>query len=342
MQPLNIFQSWGKILTGRIPMLSIEITRECPLHCPGCYAYGDSHLGEGSVNLRSLRDFRGDDLVNGILQLVEEHQPLQVSLVGGEPLIRHRELSRVLPELSRRGIYTLVVTSAVIPIPVEWTNLPKTTVAVSVDGNPEDHDVRRKPATYDRILRNIEGRRVNIHWTVVRRNIESAYMDRYLAFWNARPEVNRIWVSVYTPQINEESTERLTREDRQRLAAYFKSNAGQYPKLTMHSGLMDAFLQPPSDPAACLFSKLSMNYTADLKTRVEPCVFGGKPNCAECGCSISMGMHWLSDLKIAGPLRARHLVTGSLAIGRTMNRVFHQRDGLRWQPAATELVQIER
>ena len=32
-------------------MLSIEITRECPLHCPGCYAYGDTHLG-GSVTLR--------------------------------------------------------------------------------------------------------------------------------------------------------------------------------------------------------------------------------------------------------------------------------------------------
>ena len=100
-------------------MLSIEITRECPLRCPGCYAYGDSHLGEGAPNLRNLSDLRGEDLVNGILRLVDEHQPLQLSLVGGEPMMRHRELASVLPELSQRGVYTMVVTSAVIPIPSE-------------------------------------------------------------------------------------------------------------------------------------------------------------------------------------------------------------------------------
>ncbi len=258
-----------------------------------------------------------------------------MSLVGGEPLIRHRELSRVLPELSHRGTYTLVVTSAVIPIPEEWTALPKVTVAVSVDGNPEDHDIRRKPATYERILKNIEGRRVNIHWTVVRKNIEQpGYMDRYVEFWNARPEVNRIWVSAYTPQINEESAERLTDDNRRQLAAYFNSVAGRYPKLTMHKGLMDAFLRPPPSPSACLFSKLSINYTADLKTRVEPCVFGGEPNCAECGCSMSMGMHWLGDVKVARTASCPSLIQGSLAIGRTVNRMLHEREGLRWDDTA--------
>ena len=347
MKTLNIFESWGKVLVGKIPMLSIEITRECPLKCPGCYAYGDSHLGEGAPNLRSLSDLRGDDLVNGILRLVDEHQPLQVSLVGGEPMMRHKELSRVLPELSRRGVYTMVVTSAVIPIPPEWTKLPKITVAVSVDGNPEDHDVRRKPATYERILRNIKNNTVNIHWTVVRKNIEEPeYMDRYLDFWNERPEVDRIWVSVYTPQLEEESPERLTEDNRQQVAAYFLENASRYPKLSMRKGLMDAFLQPPTSPSTCLFSKLSVNYTADFKTRVEPCVFGGAPNCAECGCSMSMAMHWLGDIKVAGPLQARHLINGSLAIGRVVNRAFHQRQGLRWAPEQAQssvesLIQIK-
>src|ERR1700751_535711 len=123
MKPVNVLQSWGKVLSGKIPMLSIEITRECPLRCPGCYAYGESHLGEGGPNLRSVSDYRGDVLVEGILALVNHHQPLQVSLVSGDPLMRHRELSRVLPELDRRGIYTLVVTSGVIPIPREWSRL---------------------------------------------------------------------------------------------------------------------------------------------------------------------------------------------------------------------------
>ena len=346
MKLINVFQSWGKVLAGNIPMLSIEITRECPLRCPGCYAYGDAHLGEEGPNLRSVADYRGDDLVNRVFALIDQHKPLQVSLVGGEPMMRHRELSKILPVLSGRGIYTMVVTSGVIPIPSEWTRLPKITVAISVDGNPEDHDVRRKPATYERILRNIQDCQVNVHWTVVRKNLhEAGYMDRYLEFWNNRPEVNRIWVSVYTPQVGEDSAERLLDADRKSLGDYFLSVGNRYPKLLMHRGLIDAFLVPPDSPATCLFSKLSVNYTADLKSRVEPCVFGGQPNCAECGCSMSMGMHWLGEYKIAGPLQARHLIGGSLAIGSKMNRLRHQQKGLRWEEARPqkngELVQIQ-
>jgi MoaA/NifB/PqqE/SkfB family radical SAM enzyme len=325
-------------------MLSIEITRECPLHCPRCYAYGDSHLGEGGPNLRSLSDSRGSDLVNGIYRLIDEHKPLQVSLVGGEPLMRHRELREIVPELSRRGIYTLIVTSGVIPIPAAWTRLPKVTVAVSVDGNPEDHDVRRKPATYERILKNVEGCRVNIHWTVVRKNVEErGYVDRYLCFWNDRPEVRNIWVSVYTPQREEESAERLTPGNRSELAAYFNGIGRKYSKLTMHPGLMHAFLDPPASPAECLFSALSVNYTADLRTRVEPCVFGGAPSCAECGCSMSVGMHWLGSVRVLGPLRASHLIRSSLAVGRGVNRASGKDKGLRWtenQQADSGLIQI--
>jgi sulfatase maturation enzyme AslB (radical SAM superfamily) len=269
-----------------------------------------------------VADYRGDDLVRNILRLVDEHKPLQVSLVGGEPLIRHRELSRVLPELSRRDIYSMVVTSAVIPIPKEWKSISKVTVAVSVDGNPEDHDVRRKPATYDRILRNIEDRKVNVHWTVVRSNVERpGYIERYLEFWNARPEVDTIWVSIYTPQLGEESPERLTESNRRALAEIIGDARGRYPKLLMHRGLMEAFLNPPAGPADCQFAKCSVNYTADLKTRVEPCVFGGSPNCAECGCAISLGMHWLGDMKLAGPVRGRHVINASMGVGRMVNRL---------------------
>ncbi len=39
----------------------------------------------------------------------------------------------------------MVVTSAVIPIPKDWMGLDRLTVAVSVDGLPPEHDIRRKP-----------------------------------------------------------------------------------------------------------------------------------------------------------------------------------------------------
>ena len=69
LKATQLLAAWKSILTGSTPMLSIEITRECPLSCPGCYAYGETHLG-GRVTLRSLADYRGDELVEGILCLV--------------------------------------------------------------------------------------------------------------------------------------------------------------------------------------------------------------------------------------------------------------------------------
>ena len=102
LKPRDLAWAGWRVLKGHIPMLSIEITRECPLSCPGCYAYGDSHLG-GETTLRDLSDFRGDALVDGVLELVRRHKALHVSLVGGEPMIRHRELGRILPCTQRDG-----------------------------------------------------------------------------------------------------------------------------------------------------------------------------------------------------------------------------------------------
>jgi len=349
MTAQDLLSAWGRILRGNVPMLSIEITRECPLSCPGCYAYGSEHLG-GETTLRDLSDYRGDNLVTGILGLVKKHKPLQVSLVGGEPLMRHRELSKALPLLSELGIFTMVVTSGVIPIPSEWMKIPRVRVAVSVDGLPQDHDVRRKPATYVRILQNIEGRVVNIHWVITRPMLQHrGYLEEYVAFWNQRPEVDRIWASVYTPQIGEESAERLTPEERITLSVELPKLAKLYPKFLMNEGIARAIVHPPSDPADCLFSKMSANYSADLRTRVEPCVFGGNPDCSQCGCAISSGLHWIRGVKFAGPLKVDHFIQGSIRIGQLMNR-FKQQSAphVRWDSSqeppksAGELVQIER
>src|ERR1700683_5145201 len=332
--PREILTSWGRILTGSFPLLSIEITRECPLSCPGCYAYGDTHLS-GGVTLRDLNDKRGDELVEGVLDLVRKDKPMHVSLVGGEPLVRHRELSRILPELSKMSVFTLVVTSAVIPIPAEWMAIPRVRVAVSIDGLPEDHDIRRKPATYQRILKNIEGREVNIHWVITRPMLaRPGYLEEYIAFWNTRPEVNRIWVSLYTPQIGEQTPEMLTREDREILAKELPAMTSKYPKLLMNEGIAGAFVKPPKNPDECLFSKMSADYSADLKSRVEPCVFGGTPDCSQCGCSISSALHWIQNERIAGPLRVGHMVTASLGVGTTVNQLRSKRPPNRRQPGA--------
>jgi MoaA/NifB/PqqE/SkfB family radical SAM enzyme len=317
----NIFQSWGKVLRGHTPILSIEITRECPLRCPGCYAYGADHLG-GEVTLRQLSDKRGDELVRGVLELADRHKPLQITLVGGEPMVRHRELNRIVPELCARGIFTMVVTSGVIAIPAEWTRLPRFILAVSVDGLPEHHNVRRHPATYERILANIAGCVVNIHWTITAQMLERAgYLEEYVRFWSAREEVRSIWVSLYSPQRGEQSAERLSAAERERVAWELPRLRGFYPKLLTGWGYAQALLQPPASPEQCTFSRLSKNYSADLKTHVEPCVFGGDPDCSQCGCSASAAAHWVSEKNLIGPLKVKHLLHGSMRVGSAMARL---------------------
>src|SRR5580692_834221 len=103
MKKSEVLNAWASILSGHKPSLSIEITRECPLRCPGCYAYEPDHLGAGSTPLRQLSDYKGDDLVRRLLEIVDRERPLHLSIVGGDPLVRYRELEDLLPELESRG-----------------------------------------------------------------------------------------------------------------------------------------------------------------------------------------------------------------------------------------------
>ncbi len=342
LNAMEVLAAWRKILTGSAPMLSVEITRECPLKCPGCYAYNEEHLGGGKT-LRDLNELRGQALVDGVVGLVRKHGALHVSLVGGEPLMRIPELEQILPALSSMGVYVLLVTSAVIPIPQRWMSLPRLRVTVSVDGLPEHHDIRRKPATYERILKNIDGRRINVHLTITRPMLQTRdYLEEYFRFWSARPEVEHIWVSIYTPQRGESTPEIPTRTEREGLFAAMPEWRTRFPKVLMGPALAGAFAAPPATPADCIFSRMSVNYSADLATRVEPCILGGDPDCERCGCAASIGLHALEQVPLVGKLRAGHLVRGSMAIGSFIGRTRRRLLPDRWnEPAKSDaLVQI--
>src|SRR5687768_17272330 len=228
-----IFSAWGRILQGYRPALSVEITRECPLRCPGCYAYGDEHLG-GDVTLRQVSDFKGEELIDRFFALVEQHRPIHVSIVGGEPLVRFRELNTILPRLAARGLYSQLVTSAVRPIPEEWAPLKRLQIVVSIDGLQPEHDIRRTPATYDRILKHIKGHRITVHCTVTRQQVRrDGYLEEFVRFWSDNPDTRQIWVSLYTPQVGEVSEERLTPADREKVVAALMHLRRVYPKLQM-------------------------------------------------------------------------------------------------------------
>jgi len=294
--------------------LSIEVTKECPLRCPGCYAYQEGHFA-GNGSLRRHFDLRGPELIDGVIELARRLRPLHISLIGGEPLVRVQELNVLLPELARMGIAVQLVTSAVIPIPAAWSSIPNLSLVVSVDGLPPEHNQRRKPATYDRILSNIAGHSVIVHCTITAQQCRAGYLQEFAAFWNAQPGVRKLWFSLYTPQQGESSAERLSPEQRQAVVKELWGIKEKFPKAELPARLLEGFRRPPVSPQECIFAQTTDCITSDLKTRVKPCQLGGRPECSECGCIAAAGLASIGRYRLAGVLPVSRIFWLSKTIG---------------------------
>ncbi|HEY7405162.1 MAG TPA: radical SAM protein [Candidatus Angelobacter sp.] len=319
MKKSEVIQAWKSILSGRRPSLAIEITRECPLRCPGCYAYEEGHVS--GMNLRQLHDKRGDELVQGVLALVDEHRPLHLSIVGGDPMVRYREVSQLLPELHARGVHVQIVTSAFRPIPEEWTRFDRLNIVVSIDGLQPEHDARRKPATYARILESIRDRRVTIHCTITGQMMKrAAYLEEFIAFWSARPEIVKIWMSMFTPQIGATDPEILTTQERVLAVEELMRLRTLYPKLDMRESVIREFLHPPDSPEKCIFAQTTNTISADLKSRVTPCQFGGNPDCSQCGCIASMGLAAVGNYKLGLGVTAGQVYRASARLSKAVSK----------------------
>ncbi len=320
-----ILRSWGRILQGYRPALSLEITNKCPLSCPGCYAYQPNHVS--GIPLESIPDLSGDRLVRSVLELLDRKRPLGVFLVGGEPMVRVKELKALLPEISRRGIQVEIVTSGVVPIPEEWSRIPGLTIVVSIDGLQPDHDRRRHPATYERILANIAGRRIGVHCTITSHMLARPdALWRFVEFWSGRDEVWTIRMSLYTPQMGEQSEEILAPELREQVFQELDQLKERFPKLRVTPEMIQAYRRPPESPAACIFSRVTECLSADLQTEVTPCQLGGTPDCSRCGCVASVGMQAIGDTPLVGGLRVGHIFRVSDRIGARVARLRS-----RWQ-----------
>lgn len=316
MNKSEVLRAWAGILVGRTPSLSIEITKECPLRCPGCYAFDAGHLG-GTTQLRELSDYKGDELVARVLALVDELKPLHVSLVGGDPMVRYREVIDLLPQLERRGVHTQVVTSAFREIPAEWATRKLLNVVVSIDGLQPEHDARRKPATYERIVKNIRGAKVTIHCTITSQIAgRPGYLEEFLEYWTNHAEVEKVWFSIFTPQRGATDAEILTPSQRAGVIAELQELRRQFPKLEMPDSLIREIGAPPKSPDECIFARTTKIISADLKTCVSPCQFGGDPDCSQCGCIASMALAAVGHHRVAGSVTAGELFFASDRIGR--------------------------
>jgi sulfatase maturation enzyme AslB (radical SAM superfamily) len=245
-----------------------------------------------------------------------------LSIVGGDPLVRFRELEVMIPLLLQRKIHVQIVTSAFRTMGPNWASQPRLHIVVSVDGLQPEHDVRRTPATYDRILKNIAGQRVTIHCTVTGQMMKRpGYLADFLEFWTPRPEVKKVWFSLFTPQVGDQLPEILTAEERARVIAEMTQLRKQYPKLDMPETVIRQFATPPQSPQDCVFALTTQTLSADLRTKITPCQFGGKPDCASCGCIASMGLAAIADHKLGGILSVGSIFRASIQFGQNRANV---------------------
>jgi hypothetical protein len=220
---------------------------------------------------------------------------VHLSLVGGEPLVRYSELCDLLPLLDRTGVEVQLVTSAV---------------------RPPEHDRRRAPATYERILKNIARHRVIVHCTVSRQMLgRRGYLTDFCRFWSGRPEARRIWFSLYTPQEGEDSPQRLRPQDRETVLDELCAVAAEFPKVHLPREVLEGYRNPPPSPRECTFARVTTCLSADLRTRIGPCQLGGRPVCTECGCMAAAGMHAVSEWKLAGIIPLSTLLNTSIRVG---------------------------
>lgn len=321
MKSNDVLRAWGKILQGNYPSLSIEITRECPLRCPGCYAYEPEHLHQLGP-LRTLSDFKGQQLVEEVLALMDQYRPLHLSIVGGEPLVRFRELDILLPQLSERGIAVQLVTSAVREIPKSWASIKNLFLVVSIDGLQPEHDARRSPATYDRILQNIIGHSVTVHCTITSQiAVRQNYLEEFVSFWSEKREIKKIWFSLFTPQMGAEVEEILSPSQRSAVLRDLAELRARFPKLDLPDSVIKGYLSPPTSPEECIFSRTTLNLTADLKNRISPCQFGGNPDCSQCGCMASAGLSAVGNYRLMNLIPLRHIFKLSDKVGRTARKM---------------------
>ena len=174
-------------------------------------------------------------------------------------------------------VFALVVTSGVIPVPAEWMSLPRVRVAISVDGLPEHHDIRRKPATYERILKNIEGCEVNIHWVITRPMLRARGLPRGIreVLERARRSESHLGERLHSSNRREKprnSDSRGPRDAGPGIAPAWRSGIRSFSSMM---GLQRRFFIRRRIRTSACFAKMSANYSADFETRVEPCVFGG-------------------------------------------------------------------
>ena len=89
----------------------------------------------------------------------------------------------------------------------------------------------------------------------------------------------------------------------------------------MKKDMIEEFQKPPASPKDCIFARTTLTVSADLKTRITPCQFGGTPDCSQCGCIASMGLAAVGHYRVMPGVTAGQLFTLSELIGKGVDKL---------------------
>jgi hypothetical protein len=179
-----------------------------------------------------------------------------------------------------------------------------------------EHDIRRSPATYSRVLQNIAGQQIIVHCTITRALLcRPTYLREFASFWSNRSEVRKMWFSLYTPQEGDDSAERLRPQDRLAALEELSQLRYSYPKVHLPNVVLNGYYHPPSSPQECIFAQTTNCISADLATRITPCQFGGRPVCSECGCIASAALASIGRYKLGGLVPVSKVFAVSKRVG---------------------------
>jgi hypothetical protein len=130
---------------------------------------------------------------------------------------------------------------------------------------------------------------------------------------------------LYTPQIGEESAERLMPADRDRVVAALMTLSRSFPKLRMPEGMIQVYAAPPQSPDECIFAQTTTCISADFEHTISPCQFGGSPDCSSCGCIASAGLGAVGRHRLPGGISVGAVFHRSLKIGKGVRRLRNSR-----------------
>ena len=94
-----------------------------------------------------------------------------------------------------------------------------------------------------------------------------------------------------------------------------------YPLIDMKKGLIEELRRPPASPKDCIFARTTLTVSADLKTRITPCQFGGTPDCSQCGCIASMVLAAVGHHQVVPGVTAGQIFFLSDLIGKGVSKL---------------------